>query len=135
MGLLCLLEVAVVLVGLVEARRPPVPAPEILAPIGGEIFTVEEWHRYLTGFTSGEWAAWVSDHTGTHRYTPEEWLRRWADPSNRYEHPLEETVVYLNEWALVRLFRLATRAAAQNQHRHWRRLRSRSRSPGRGRSQ
>ena len=62
---------------------------------------------------------------GTHRYTPAEWPRFWEDPANRFDHPLEETLAYLNEQVLLGMFRLAIQAAAQNRRRELRRSRDR----------
>ena len=131
--------VAAMGVELVEARRPPVPAPEILdwirvqwvSPVGGELYTVQEWHRYLSSFSLAKWSVWMHNRPGTHQYSPEEWMQHWSESAHQYTHPIEENLVYLNEWALVMLFRAAACAAAQGERRHWRRLRSRSQSPRR----
>ena len=58
--------------------------------------------------------------SGTNQYTPAEWLQFWADPANRYSHPLEGTLAYLNEHVLLSVFRLAVQAAAQNRRRELR---------------
>ena len=92
------------------------------APIQGELYTVGSWHRCLTRFGLLEWASWMAPHPGTNQYTQVEWLQFWAGPPNRYSHPLEKTLAYLNEHVLLSVFRLAFQAAAQNRRREFRRL-------------
>ena len=72
-----------------------------------------------------EWAAWMSSRPGTQQYTPAEWLRFWEDSANRYDHPVRETLAYLDERVLLGVFRLAIQAVAQNRRRELRRLRNR----------
>ena len=115
---------------LVRAGTIARPSPTILswlmaqwvAPIQGEIYSVYDWHVHLMQFTLEEWAQWMSSRPDA-QYTASEWLAFWRDPANRFEHPLEETLAYLNEQLLLSIFRMATRAAVQNHRRELRRSR------------
>ena len=79
------------------------PSPAILswltaqwvAPIQGEIYTVYDWHVHLMQFSLDGWAQWMSSRPDA-PYSDSEWLAYWQNPANRYEHPLEETLAYLN---------------------------------------
>ena len=91
-----------------------------VAPIQGEIYSVYDWHVHLMQFSLEEWAQYMSSQPDA-QYSASEWLAFWRDPANRYEHPLEETLAYLNEHLLLSVFRMATRAASQNHRRNLRR--------------
>ena len=106
------------------------PSPMILdwlmaqwvAPTQGETYTVHAWHEHLIQFSLREWAEWMSPRPGA-QYSAAEWFQFWREPANRYEHPLEGTLAYLNEQLLLSVFRMATRAAIQNHRRDLRRSR------------
>ena len=128
----------VMMMGTISVNRSPLvragtiarPPPTILnwlmaqwvAPIQGEIYTAYDWHVHLMQFSLDEWAQYMSSRPNA-QYSASEWLAFWRNPANRYEHPLEETLAYLNEHLLLSVLRMATRAAIQNHRRNLRRLR------------
>ena len=77
---------------LVRAGTVARPSPTILswsmaqwvAPIQGEIYTVDDWHVHLMQFSLDEWPQWMSSRPDA-QCSASEWLAFWQNPANRYE--------------------------------------------------